>query len=66
MPSPWLLGALSLLAGDLEVRPLPDPASGAAAAYPTLASGPADDIRERADQALYRAKHNGRNQVAFA
>ena len=32
----------------------------------TLASGRADDIRERADQALYRAKRNGRNQVAFA
>ena len=32
----------------------------------TLDSGSADDIRERADQALYRAKENGRNQVAYA
>ncbi|MEM8708683.1 MAG: sensor domain-containing diguanylate cyclase [Actinomycetota bacterium] len=32
----------------------------------TLATGGADDIRERADQALYQAKHNGRNQVAYA
>ncbi len=32
----------------------------------TLETGDSDDIRERADQALYRAKENGRNQVAYA
>jgi diguanylate cyclase (GGDEF)-like protein len=32
----------------------------------TLDSGSSGDIRERADQALYRAKEQGRNQVAHA
>ena len=32
----------------------------------TLDSGSGEDIRVRADQALYQAKENGRNQVAFA
>ena len=32
----------------------------------TLESGSGGDIRERADDALYRAKERGRNQVAYA
>ncbi len=55
-----------LNSGALGVEELEQPVTCSFGITPVLASDTIDSVCIRADEALYNAKHNGRNQYVFA